>query len=293
MSWSVSQLDNCVNLDLVKLYSFDEIPVLVKNENLNNEELVLATSLSFSNQNNLRPEYAYNKKTVYRVAPTAPNVTDISIEFYPTFQDVFFKSITEDLPVTLYIGGINIRNGYVNSYSVSVSANNLITCSVDLRFYNFPSDFFNKLKINKDTLIYRDFVEKGKLAHASFSKLDQDLVDIPFSFNYNYTSEIDINLRLGSSVPNEYRFLQKRITCNLNGEIKEKYVTLYGEKASVKINLYDACNYKVNQKFYKDFVQGYHSGSQSYEIDGQITSSNFEISQDQVIKGNLQLIQFI
>lgn len=273
-----------------RIVSYEQAPVLI------NEELVLATSLEVSNTNSLTPDYRLGKRPVQQIGGSSYIQTQISLSYYPSHNDILYKSIKNYTKIKLNFGGVEYDEGFVTSFSLTMQSNNLVKCQATISFFGLPKGIFDRKTLDDSLRKYIKLEEESKiirLAHSNFSKLEQKIVDIPIQLNLSYSSDIIPVMKIGESKPSEYRFSKQQVKADIQCEALEKFVTLNGENASLKISLFDTCNNLLNRKEYLEYVKYFYKESEKYTCDGKITAANNQVDSENWIRGSIQIIQYI
>lgn len=276
---------------MAKIYRFEQLPVYV------NKEIVLADSAEFLNSSSLYADYRMNQNIPQRVYSTSFIRNELRLTYYPSYQDQIFHSIKNNAPQEYSLGGMNFGFGYVSNYGLSITPQGLVRATANINFYNNPTD-----KLNGESLknLDRVFIKKEtdakdiNLGQGTFTQIDQSLIKIPISLNYDFQVELFPREKIGGDFPTEIQFGKKQINLSVESEYLEKFVTLDGEVANFKIKLRDMCDLPLNQKHYKEYVKYYYlTNDVVYECAGHIQSINSSVNAGDWLKSSINMVQFL
>jgi len=275
---------------MAQTYSYTQCRILA------NDEFILANSAKLTNNNNLEASYRLGENTAIETAAKDEIQTNLSLIYYPVFNDIFHYSITNDSPINVKLASLNLTSGYVNAYTIQARPNDFIQCQSDMIFFNQISDKFANRSISHARVHINQNLEDGDIdfAHSSAINLTQNLMNVPISFTYKYESDIIPCIKIGDYYSSDHRFSTKKITFNIEGERLDKFVQLEGEDAIVSFQLKNMCNENLQRKEYEITTNYIHNAPvQTYTCSGKITSMNIDATSNNFLHGNISIVQYL
>lgn len=243
---------------------------------------ILANSASLRLESSLSPVTDVTG-SVIRYAPESPIKGTISFEHYctGTFHD-FLNPVTAiehtGEPLEGSLAGVIFKSGYVRSLSFSVQPFQPIVFSSEIDIYGELTSLNDNGGEDKARKLLPSYPEDVQISHSLRSYMAGDDVGINNQVAFSYSASADRNpvVTVGNELPYRVTKENVRIQMSVNGEGFGNVLTMTGNNAALRIQVYD--------------VYG-TSALAEFGCTGQVHSNNLSVSSNGYVEGGLSLSQ--
>lgn len=244
---------------------------------------ILATQASFGITATLEPVINVTGSVV-RYAPSAPVKGTLSFSHYCTgaFHD-FLNPLTAiehtGEPLAGSLAGVVFSSGYVRSLSFNVEPFQPILFNSEIDIYGELTqlpDAGSEDSQRKE--FFNSYPEDVQISHSLRTYLAGDDIGVNKQVAFNYSASADRNpvVTIGNELPYRVTKENVKIEMSVQGEDFGNILSVTGNQAGVKINVYD--------------VYG-ESAMAEFGCTGQIYSNDLSVSSNGYIQGGLRLSQ--
>lgn len=260
-----------------------------------NGEYILAESVACDENVNINPKYIDGQRFSNSFAPQQFTEGSFRIDYYLTGSDPIKNYfINESSVATVDVGGINIDQAYLRSYSLKISPNQTAKASAEFAFFNSLTGAFSPStdRIEENPNNYLNYSDLTITQTNQSAETFTEFNSIDYSFNSQLTPVFKVKSDLGyrNFTPDRVVYGDKHISCSITSSNLNPLLTIYGEDCNAKINLKNKngvtvetffCSGKVSQKNIsvqnKGFVQSTFNIDQ-YRVQEPPTITSFSPS---------------
>ena len=271
-----------------QIFTFTECPIYCRNL------LLFVTSARITFSNKIEPRYLINKVIAQGVAAQDGMSVTIDLDFAPLYHDPLFELVKNKQAVEIEFGGMKFYDGRINSFSLRGNHGSIIQGSASMTFYDQYQENFNPIQLQR-TIYHQINNQDFQIAHATMTELSHNLaIDVPMSFSYTYNSRFSPIYKVGSEKCQGITMDRQSAQMSLVGENIDKYVSTFGNNAEISFKLRDICGDYLNKRRtkFQDEIWDTQEDT-TYSCNGTITNFNSSLSDNGIIKGEIQITQYL
>jgi hypothetical protein len=276
----------------MNVFEFSECPIYV------GQVLVFASSVRINFTNALSPNYVVTSPNALNAVAENGMKVEFDISFYPLFSDPFYGSITNRTPVNINFGNAIFEGGNLDSFSLQGQYGQPVQGQAKITFYDEFDGTFNPIHFIRSAgniVNNQDWI----IAHTSLSQLTNSFnVTAPMSFSYRYNSVFNPIYRIGDYHCLGVRMDKRTISASVQGERVDNFVTTLGNQGTISVSLFDICGNALDaiRTQYADetttqALAAYNNVA--YTCQGYIENLDVEVTPNEVIKGTVQVTQYL